>query len=158
MIALPLLVIVLSGMLLQFKKEIDWIQPATRKGESTIPTVSFEKILVASRSVPEAAIETWDDVDRLDVRPDKGVVKVQAKNSWEIQIDTSTGAVLQKAFRRSDLLENIHDGTFFHDRAKLYFVFPAAAVLFVLLITGVYIFFQPRIARNNRNKNRCAPS
>jgi len=64
--------------------------------------------------------------------------------------DTATGEVLQKAYRRSDLFENIHDGTFFHDTVKLALFFPVALVLLVLLITGVYIFFQPVIARNNR--------
>ncbi len=149
-IALPLLAIALSGMVLQFKKEVDWIQPATQRGESTTPSIPFDKILAVARSVPEAAIETWDDIDRLDVRPGKGMVKIQAKNGWEIQIDTATGEVLQKAYRRSDLFENIHDGTFFHDTVKLALFFPVALVLLVLLITGVYIFFQPVIARNNR--------
>ena len=84
-IALPLLAIALSGMVLQFKKEVDWIQPATQRGESTTPSIPFDKILAVARSVPEAAIETWDDIDRLDVRPGKGMVKIQAKNGWEIQ-------------------------------------------------------------------------
>lgn len=157
-IVLPLLIIALSGMMLQFKKEAGWIQPATQKGEGTVPTVSFEMILEAARSVPEAAIETWDDVDRLDVRPGKGMVKVRANNSWEIQIDTATGDVLQKAYRRSDLFESIHDGTFFHDGAKLYFFFPVAIVLFVLLITGIYIFFYPLIVRNNKANHRRSDS
>jgi len=149
-VAVPLLVIALSGVALQFKKEVDWIQPATQKGESRIPSISFDKILTIAQSVPEAAIESWNDIDRLDVRPGKGMVKVQANNCWEIQIDTATGEVLQKAYRRSDLFENIHDGTFFHDRVKLVLFFPVALVLLLLLITGIYIFFQPMIARNNR--------
>lgn len=149
-VAVPLLAIALSGMVLQFKKEIDWIQPATQRGESTTPSIPFDKIFAIAQSVPEAGIESWDDVDRLDVRPGKGIVKVQAKNSWEIQIDTATGEVLQKAYRRSDLFENIHDGTFFHDTVKLALFLPVALVLVVLLITGIYIFFLPLIARKNR--------
>ena len=40
------------------------------------------------------------DIDRLDVRPGKGMLKVRCKNSWEVQIDANSGKVLQVAYRR----------------------------------------------------------
>ncbi len=58
-------------------------------------------------------VDGWDDVNRLDVRPGRGVVKVWLHNGYEVQVDLGTGAVLQTAYRRSDLIESIHDGSFF---------------------------------------------
>jgi len=149
-VALPLLVIILSGILLQFKKQADWIQPPGQEGTGTVPALSFDAILEAARSVPESEITTWDDVDRLDVRPGKGVIKVRAKNSYEIQIDAATGKILWQQNRLSDVIENIHDGSFFHDSVKIWIFFPAALILLGLLATGLMIFFQPYFNHRNR--------
>ena len=90
----------ITGILLQLKKDVDWIQPPTMIGENIQNlSLSFDKILDISSSVSEANISSWEDVDRLDVRPNKGIVKVRAKNNWEIQIDTFTGEVIQTAYR-----------------------------------------------------------
>ena len=75
LIALPLMVIIVTGVILQLKKESAWIQPATRVGSSGEPSLSFDQILAATQNVPEAEVETWDDIDRLDVRPGKGMLK-----------------------------------------------------------------------------------
>lgn len=148
--AAPVLVVILSGLLLQLKKESNWIQPRTAKGSATAPIVAFAQVLEAARTVPEARIESWQDVDRLDVRPSKGIVKVRAKNRWEIQLDTATGEVLQVAYRRSDLIESIHDGSWFHERAKLWVFLPSGVILLGLWASGVYLWLLPYIARRKQ--------
>ena len=147
---LPITIIIFSGIVLQLKKESAYIQPPTQSGAGTEPTIGFERILEVARTVPEAEIESWEDVDRLDVRPGKGVVKVQCKNRYEVQIDTETSEILQVAFRRSDLIESIHDGSYFNDHFKLWVFLPAGIVLAALVITGVHLFLLPYLARRKR--------
>ena len=147
---LPITIIIFSGIVLQLKKESAYIQPPTQRGAGTEPTIDFERILEVARTVPEAEIESWEDVDRLDVRPGKGVVKVQCKNRYEVQIDTETSEILQVAFRRSDLIESIHDGSYFNDHFKLWVFLPAGIVLAALVITGVHLFLLPYLARRKR--------
>jgi hypothetical protein len=142
----PMTIIIVSGIALQLKKESAYIQPPTQRGVGTEPAIGFERILEVVKSVPEAEIESWADVDRLDVRPGKGVVKVRCKNSYEVQIDVATGEILQVAIRRSDLIESIHDGTYFHDRFKLWVFLPAGIVLAVLVVTGLHLFLVPYLA------------
>ena len=149
---LPIMIIIVSGVILQLKKEVAWIQPPTRRGAGSHPSISFDRILEAVKTVPQAKIASWDDIDRLDIRPGKGVVKVRGKNCWEIQIDTQTGDVLQAAFRRSDLIESIHDGSYFHDSFKLWVFLPAGLILAVLAITGLHLFSLPHLARRRRRK------
>ena len=72
-VAAPVLVMLVTGMLLQWKKQSAWIQPPTQRGVEAALSIGFDQILAAARSVEPAGIETWDDVDRLDVRPGKGV-------------------------------------------------------------------------------------
>jgi len=151
-VAVPILIIIVSGLFLQTKKQFEWIQPGEVRGVSKTPELSMQQILDASKSVSEAEIETWEDINRLDVRPSKGMVKVRAENDWEIQIDLKTGEVLQTAYRRSDLIESIHDGSFFHDYVKLWLFLPSGIVLLVLWITGIYMFVLPYWVRRKRRQ------
>jgi uncharacterized iron-regulated membrane protein len=156
-VALPVAVVIVTGVILQLKKNSGWIQPPTKNGTSQELTIGFDRILEVARSVPEAEVQTWDDVDRLDVRPSKGMVKVRCKNRREIQIDTRTGEVLQVAVRRSDLIENIHDGSFFHEGAKLSVFLPSALILAGLWGTGLYMFLRPHIVKRGRKAKGVLP-
>jgi uncharacterized iron-regulated membrane protein len=153
-IAVPLVVVIATGILLLLKKESGWIQPPTARGSVGPPALPFARILDIARTVPEAEIQSWEDIDRLDVRPGRGVVKVRAENRWEIQVDTKTGEILQVAFRRSDLIESIHDGSFFLGRVRLWVFLPSAVLLFGLWVTGLYLFVLPYWTKWSRKRKR----
>ena len=153
LIALPFLIVLVTGVILQLKKDVAWIQPESQKGVSLTPSITFDEILEISKQIPEAEISNWADIDRLDVRPGKGIVKVRANNHWEIQIDTETGKVLQSTYRRSDIIESIHDGSWFHDSAKLWLFLPSGIIVLILWVTGIYLFFVPMISKR-RNRIR----
>jgi hypothetical protein len=154
LVALPFIVVLTSGVLLQLKKQIDWIQPPTQKGTPASPSISFSHVLETAMTIPEAAIHGWEDIDRVDVRPKHGVLKVRAKSRWEIQIDAHSGEVLQVAYRRSDLIESIHDGSFFLSGAKLWLFLPTALVLIGLWGTGLYLFAVPHLVKRERRRRR----
>lgn len=154
--ALPVLVMVVSGLLLHLKKDVAWIQPPERRGQGGPPAVSMEAILAASRGVPEAGIRGWEDVQRVDLRPGKGMLKVIGKGGFEIQVDAVTGEVLQSAYRRSDFFEALHDGSYFHDAVKRWIFLPAGAALLILWITGFLLFFLPFLARWRRRRDSVA--
>lgn len=151
-IALPLLVVFVTGILLLTKKEFSFIQPPTTRGEGTVPSISFEQILAVANTVERAQINTWDDVDRLDVRPGKGVIKIRSNNTIEIQIDSASGDVLQVAKRRSDFIESIHDGTFFEKNANLWLMLPVASTAIVMAVTGIIMFFTPYVRRRKKRR------
>jgi uncharacterized iron-regulated membrane protein len=157
LVAVPFLVVIVTGILLQLKKEIPWVQPPTQRGAGRTPTIAFEAILDAARSRPDAGIEGWGDIDRIDVQPSRGLAKVTSKSRWEIQVDLKSGEVLHSAFRRSDLIESLHDGSWFHDAAKLYVFLPTAVVVFGLWVSGLYLFFLPIAVRWRRKPVTAAP-
>ncbi|MEL6686163.1 MAG: PepSY domain-containing protein [Pseudomonadota bacterium] len=155
-IFLPAGIILFAGIFLMLKKDVDWIQPPTTRGvvADQIPAISYEQMVAASRLHPEAGVMEWSDIDRIDLRTGRGIAKIQAKSGWEIQIDTNTGNVLNVAYRRSDIIESIHDGSFFSDRVKNYIFLPTGIVLIIMWGTGIYLFFLPQVKRRSKRRQK----
>jgi uncharacterized iron-regulated membrane protein len=160
-IATPLIVIAVTGSILQLKKHWAWVQPPEQRGTGTTPQIELSGILEALKKNPELNVQGWDDVKRLDVRPDRGVVKAWLQTDWEAQIDLSNGEILQIAYRRSDWIESIHDGSIFGDVVKLGIFWPTALGLVLLWCGGVWMFVFPLINKRRvrrRISTRPAPS
>tara|TARA_B100000929_G_scaffold284095_1_gene265950 strand:+ start:1333 stop:1881 length:549 start_codon:yes stop_codon:yes gene_type:complete len=151
-IFIPVIIVIASGLLLQVKKEFDWLQPPTQKAQNSAPTLAFDDVLATVKQVPQTNLKTWEDIDRLDVRPGKGIIKVRGKNHWEVQLNAQTGEVLQVAYRRTDTIEAIHDGSWFFEGAKLWVFLPAAILLFVLWVTGVVMLITTLKSKYRKQK------
>ena len=159
LVAVPFLVILVTGIPLQLRKQLPWVQPPTRTGSGTVPAVSFDAILTAVKAVPETEVQSWAEITRADVRPKDGVVKVQCKNRYEVQVDLGTGAVLQTEYRRNDWLVSIHEGEAFGDWVKYYVFLPVAVLLLTVWFTGVHLWVLPKWvkARRPRKLNENTP-
>lgn len=152
-IALPLLVVVASGILLQLKKQLTWVQPPEQKPAVKELRIGPEQMLQALQQDPEIRIQNWSQIERIDIRPSKGLAKLTLETGIEVQIDTSNGKILQKAPRRSDLIEALHDGSFFAgDYTKLGLFLPAAVALFLMLLTGLWLWWLPIKVRRAKLK------
>ncbi|MGB0262644.1 MAG: PepSY domain-containing protein [Henriciella sp.] len=153
-IAIPAGIMFVAGGFLMLKKEISWIQPPTARGivSNQLPDIDYEQMLATARLHPEAGITQWSDIDRIDLRVDKGIAKLRAHTGWEVQVDTHTGEALNVAYRRSDLIEQIHDGSFFSDSVKLFIFLPTGILLILMWGTGLYLFFLPRFRKKRPRK------
>lgn len=148
--AIPFLLVILTGILLQLKKDLPWIQPPTQRGSATAPALSLPEVLKITQGVPEAGVQGWDDIVRIDVQPSRGLIKVTCQNRWEVQLDATNGQVLQVAYRRSDLIESLHDGSWFSDHAKLWVFLPSGILVLTLWCTGIYLFVLPWWVKSRR--------
>ncbi|MEM9101548.1 MAG: PepSY-associated TM helix domain-containing protein [Pseudomonadota bacterium] len=153
---LPAGVMFIAGGFLMLKKEVEWIQPSTQRGavEAAIPAASWEAILASAAQHPEAGITQWSDIDRIDLRVGRGIAKLRANSGWEVQVDTATAEVLHVAYRRSDVIESIHDGSFFSDAVKLYIFLPTGILLVIMWGTGIYLFLLPRMSKKRKKKRK----
>jgi len=143
-----------TGLLLLVKKDFDALQPPTQRGEAGEPAdfIPVAEVLEAAYAVGHPAFASLDDIDRIDLRPHRRVHKVRSVHDhMEIQVCAVTGAVLSgPGPRRSDLIESIHDGSFFGDRAHGW-VMPATAVgLLVLTVSGIWVWIAPVLKRRRR--------
>jgi hypothetical protein len=153
-VAVPVAIVIGSGLLLQLKKQISWVQPTEKKTPARSVSVTPDQILRAAQAASALEVKSWADIARVDIRPDKGLIKVSAVNHWELQLHAETGESLQVAYRRSDLIEMIHDGSWFHDSVKLWVFFPSGIVLLGLWLTGMYLFALPYWVRAKRKAAR----
>jgi uncharacterized iron-regulated membrane protein len=172
LIFIPIMVVIMSGILLQVKKEVEWIQPSTIKGSGFHSSTTLIAILDSvnqARTSPALVADTdaemtmipdtqvgidWTHIDRFDIRPSKNIAKVRLNSGWEYQVDLATHQVVKISYRNSDWIEALHDGSWFHDSAKLYVFLPVALILLALWFTGGYlVYITLRNKRRTKLKN-----
>lgn len=151
LIAIPFIITLVTGILLATRGFNSWVQPSYPKLASSELKVSFEQILQAAQSIPEAEITRWEDVSQIDIRPSSGTVRVRSKSLWEVQIDGATGEVTAKGPRRFPLLIAVHEGAYFGPWVRYGIFLPSAVGVLFLLISGILIFFQPYLRTKNRS-------
>ncbi|MEQ1645571.1 MAG: PepSY-associated TM helix domain-containing protein [Pyrinomonadaceae bacterium] len=156
--------VAITGLFLGWKKHSGGIILADSvKGSSTepkdwLPIHQLRELAIGyARKNISATIST--EIDRIDVRPDKGMVKfVFVEGYWGIQVDCTTGEMLHIERRYSDLIENIHDGSY-GDRmldtssgvVKLVYTTMIGLALLTFTVTGFWLWFGPkRFKKRNR--------
>ena len=157
-LAVFLLISATTGILLSVKKDFDILQPPTQKGESKDLKTwkSLDDLeLIAVREVQKIKPNSENTIDRLDVRPSKGIVKVLFKeDNLEVQLDGTTGKVLSVAPRWSDWIESLHDGSIISDLFKMISMNVLGWGLIVMIVSGFWLWYGPRRLRRKRRNNK----
>lgn len=95
------------------------------------------------------------DLDRIDVRKDKGMVKfIFESNFWGVQLDGATGKLLHIERRKSDFIEKVHDGSILDyyfgttdQQIKLVYTSVMGLGLLIFTITGFWLWYGPKRMR-----------
>jgi uncharacterized iron-regulated membrane protein len=140
-VALPLFLIIVTGILLIVRNNFSISPQTVKQGSAPSVSLSYQRILELSRQVPEAGVKDWSDIKEVRIHFAKGHVLVRAMNSWQIQLDGTTGEVLSSGKKWSDLIVQLHEGTFFHASAPFWVYLPTALVLLLLWFTGGILFY-----------------
>jgi uncharacterized iron-regulated membrane protein len=155
-------IVAITGFLLGIKKNSGgMILPETKKGTSIelrsfLPLDSLQTM--ATRSMADYLKDSSPpEIDRIDVRPENGIVKFTFKsNFYEVQMDGATGALLQIELRRSDVIEKIHDGSivdyflgFESGIFKLIYTTIMSFALTIFTITGFWLWYGPKKMRKS---------
>lgn len=157
-ISVGILVIIssLSGILLALKKDVTILQPPTQKSrtETKASWLPVEDIEEKATEALQAHTGLRDlGVDRMDVRPGKGVVKVNFEQGyWEVQVDGYSGEVLSIAKRHSDWIEKVHDGSIISNLFKLVSMHVLGIGLLVLTLSGVWLWVGPQKVRKMKKE------
>ncbi|MCK4999401.1 MAG: PepSY domain-containing protein [Anaerohalosphaera sp.] len=144
--AVVLLNVSVTGILLLEKKNFDWLQPPTQKGQTgnVEDFITQQQLFKAVFEQGHVDFKGIDDIDRVDFRPGKRVHKVQSiHNNSEIQVDAVSGKVLSVSVRRSDLIESLHDGSWFGNWVNAILLPATAIVCIFLTVTGLLLWLIP---------------
>lgn len=154
------LVVGVTGLLLGWKKHSGGlILPKSYSGVSTdmarwlsIDELSQRAFRIAREQIsPDLSLA----LERIDIRPDKGMVKyVFLEGYWGVQLDCTTGELLHIERRRSDWVENIHDGSILDyylgtggEPIKLGYTTITGTALLLFSITGFWLWVGPKRMR-----------
>lgn len=152
-----LLVIAVTGILLNHKRGLG-LMPEVEHA----PTGAFAAALpldrlaaIAQDTVSRAAggPPTSSDlasVDRMDVRPRDGFVKVRMRDAatTEVTVDLVSGRVLHVGARGDVFLEKLHSGEIFGGSRWVLLSDAGAVALVLTLITGYWLWLAPRLRRS----------
>lgn len=151
-LALPMALIAVTGLLLQLKKSLTWVQPPEQRRELRLPLAEWPQLLRAAQADTSLGVTSWNDVERVELRPSKGLIKLVATNGHEAQFDAGSGELLQVAVRRSDTIEALHDGSWFGDWVKFGWFATSALGLFLATLSGIWLFVEPYVMKARRRR------
>lgn len=154
-LALAMTVLSVTGAFVAWKKQVEYLQPATREGQMAGQEMALEMLLspaqiaaaVLAMELPEA--QDLSQIDRIELRPAKGIYKVrlEARNSWrsplELQLDARSGALLNQGVRGDQLWMDLHSFAVFGEATKLVVMSLTGLSLLWLTLSGLYLFVFP---------------
>jgi hypothetical protein len=145
-----LVVIAVTGVLLNHKRPLG-LMPDVPGVADALPSAlgldSLAAIAVVAAGAEARVGGRAAAIDRMDVRPRSGYVKVRLRDpqATEVTIALASGRVLHVGPRRDVYLEQLHSGEVFGSWWVL--LSDVAALLLVLtLITGLWLWIAPRLA------------
>ncbi len=151
---IALVAIAVTGILLNHKRGLglmpDVANEPSRPFSESLTLAQIGDIALRAVAPSGGTPGTVDQIDRMDVRPGDGYVKVRIKDatSTEVTVDLGTGRVLNVGRRGDVFLEKLHSGEVFGKRWIL--LSDAAAIaLTITLLTGYWLWLAPKLRRAN---------
>ncbi len=155
--------IAISGILLGLKNNSNGlILPKSHQGTSSnlknwlpIDSLHTKACTVLHDSIsPTLSLE----LDRIDIRKNKGMVKFIFKNHhWEVQLDGTSGKLLNIGKRHSDFIENLHDGSILdnyfktsHNQIRVIYTSIMGLALLLFSTTGFWLWYGPKKMKRNK--------
>ena len=159
---IALIGISITGILLNHKRGLGLMPdvPHEPTGELTA-ALPIERLAYAALvAAPQDAKGDWQEghavdislIDRMDVRPRNGFVKVRLRDkaSMEMTVDINTGQVIHTGRRGDVFLEKLHSGEIFGGIRFVIISDIAAIALVLTLITGYWLWLVPKLSRGTR--------
>jgi len=153
------LVIGVTSILLAWKKKAELLPP-THKSEVENGTWILPSEMVGIGEEEMIKLGRDPEVDRIDIRPDKGIAKVTFKTHFtEVQVDGYSGRVLSIETRHSDWIEKVHDGSIIdfywtgEEGAKLTYSTLTSIGLIFLAFSGFFLWYSPKVIRRLKEKS-----
>jgi len=138
LIALPSFLIIVTGILLLLKNNLPYISPVVEKVSVLPATITLNEIYTLAQTCSKSSIKS------IDIRPEKKTTRVRFTDDNEAQLDLLTKKVLSCKKRYVSFLISLHEGSYFSEFYKNFIMTPTAFILFLLWLSGVYLFVKTK--------------
>ena len=140
-----LIIICVTGILLNHKRSLGLMPevPNDPSGAFSEALGLSELATLASSAVDAPIVAAG--IERMDVRPEDGLVKVRFddRSVTEVTLDINTGEVLAIGERNDQFLEKLHSGQIFGD---IWVLVTDAGAIFLLgvMVSGYWLWLYPK--------------
>ena len=134
-VVLPFALVLLTGIILQIRQQFEVIQPKAVKMEQIAG-----KSLLSINEMMKASGENSSNIDQVIWRPGKFHLAMRLKDGREIQMHPQTGEILKNAKRYTNILIELHQGSFFTEWGQYLVFLPVALGLLFLTVSGMVIY------------------
>ena len=140
-----LLLIGVTGILLNHKRGLGLMPDVANQPSGAFDTALPLAALASAAAAAVPAEVAAAGVDRMDVRPDDGLIKIRFddRRVIEVTLDINSGKVLHVGERNDVFLEKLHSGEIFGDVWTL-LSDAGAVLLFILLVSGYWLWLYPK--------------
>ena len=151
-----LVVVCATGILLNHKRALGLMPDVPNEPSAAfaaaLPLDSLAAIALRAASPAGAPPAALSGVDRMDVRPRDGLVKVRLRDSasTEVTLDVASGKVLHIGARGDVYLEKLHSGEIFGGQGVLLSDAGAVALL-VTMVSGYWLWLVPKLRRSRED-------
>lgn len=151
-----------TGLLLGWKKHTGLLPPTQKsKNTDSAAWIAIDSLQRIAQRYSRDSLQKPTDIDRIDIRPAKGVAKMMfAEHFTELQLDCTTGEILSVRQRNSDIIEKIHDASILdflfktsNEQLKLTYTTLTSVSLMLLSLSGFWLWYNPKRIR----KYKAAP-
>ena len=140
-----LIIICLTGILLNHKEALGLMPDVPNEPSGPFPEALPLSVLAAEAEAAVRPEVSSAGINRMDVRPDMGLVKVRYddRRVTEVTLDINTGEVLNIGERNDHFLERLHSGALFGD---LWVLVSDAGAIFLLgiMVSGYWLWLYPK--------------
>lgn len=140
-----LLTVSVTGVLLNHKRALGLMPDVEHTPASPLERALPLSVLVDFAAGHAGTGVASAGIDRLDVRPRDGLIKVRFRDTrvTEVTVDLVSGAILHRGERNDTFLEKLHSGEIFGAWGTLLSDFAAVSVL-LLALSGIWLWLVPK--------------
>ncbi|HEX6944336.1 MAG TPA: PepSY-associated TM helix domain-containing protein [Gemmatimonadaceae bacterium] len=161
---IALIAISITGIVLNHKRGLGLMPDVPHEASGAFTAaIPLERMAYAALvAAPQAAKGDWKEgdpvdiglIDRMDVRPRNGFVKVRLRDkaSMEMTVDINSGQVIHTGRRGDVFLEKLHSGEIFGGLPFVILSDIAAIALVLTLLTGYWLWLVPKLSRGTREE------
>lgn len=144
-VAFLVITVSVTGIMLNHKRALGFMPRTEIEHPEAFAVALPLPELARLASVAVAPDVAASGIDRMDVRPDKGIIKVRFNdiNITEATLALHDGETLMIGLRNDSFLEQLHSGDIFGRQGYLLSDL-AAGALVLLLLSGFWMWLYPR--------------